>query len=73
MNTAGLVSSLKLFSFKSLMRLDTEISLCVREDLTSSEGELVDADPASQALGYRVLGIPCQTRVSPSFPTQSSL
>ena len=61
MNTAGLVSSLKLFSFKSSMRLDTKISLCVREDLSSSECELVEADPASQALGYRVLGIPCQT------------
>ena len=51
MDTAGLVSSLKHSSFKSWMRLDTEISLCVREDEHSSEGELVHADPASPALG----------------------
>ena len=51
MDTARLVSSLKLSSFKSWMRLDTEISLCVREDEPSSKGELVPADPASPALG----------------------
>ena len=50
-DAAGLVSSLKLSSFKSWMRLDTEIFLCVREDENSSEGELVHADPASPALG----------------------
>lgn len=51
MDTAGLVSSLKLPSFKFWIRWDTEISLCVREDEPSSEGELVHADPASPALG----------------------
>ena len=51
MDTARLVSSLKLSSFKSWMRLDTEIILCVREDIPSSEGELVHVDSALPALG----------------------
>ena len=49
-DTAGLVSSLKLSSFKSLMRLDTEISL-FQKDVASSKGKLVHVDPAPPALG----------------------
>ena len=47
---AGLMSSLKLSSFKSLMRLDTEISL-FQKDVASSKGKLVHVDPAPPALG----------------------
>ena len=50
-DTSGLVSTLKLSSFKSWMRLDTKIFLCVREEVTSSEGELVHVDPTHPALG----------------------
>ena len=41
--------------FKSLLRLYTDISLCDKEDLPSSEDEVVHVDTAPQALGYRVL------------------
>ena len=50
-DTAGLLSSLRVSSFKSLIRLDAKISLCVREDVASSKGELVLVDPAPPALG----------------------
>ena len=73
MDTAGLVSFLKLSSFKSWMRLDTEISLCVREDEPSSEGELVHVDLHPQLWDRGCcLGTACQPWVSPSFlPTPS--
>ena len=69
-DTAGLVSSLKVSSFKSLIRLDAKISLCVREDVVSSKGELVLVDPAPPALGYRVLW---GQSASPEFATPYSL
>ena len=72
-DTAGLMSSLKLSSFKSLMRLDTEISLCVREDVPLSESELVHADLHSQFWGRGCCGAACQPQISPSFPAHSSL
>ena len=49
------------------MRLDTDISLCVREDVLSSEGELVHAEPAPPALGYRELWGPHASPVNSSM------
>ena len=42
---------LVLPNIKMRMRLDTEIFLCVTEEVTSSKGELVHVDPAPPALG----------------------
>ena len=65
----SLVSSLKLSSLKSWMRWDTEISLCVREDKPSSEGELVHVDlhPSSG-----VQGSAWTQPASPGFTSPSS-
>ena len=68
-----LESSLKHSFFKPLMRLDTEISLCVREDVPSSESELVHADLHSQFWGTGCCGAACQPQISPSFPAHPSL
>ena len=62
-----LQSSLKLSFFKFLMRLDTDISLCIRGDAPSSEGVLVHADPAPPALGYRELWAPHASPVNSSM------
>ena len=72
--TAGLVSSLKLPSFKFWMGLDTEISLCVREDKPSSEGELVHVNLHPQLWGRGCcLDTACQPWVNPSFQPTPSL
>ena len=49
------------------MRLDTDISLCIREDAPSSEGVLVHADPVPPALGYRELWAPHASPINSSM------